>query len=93
MANTVVLKVTGDDRTFVVDLETLTVQVADADIVATDGEATVEGIECAVALDVRAEGASHALFANSHALFANSHALFANSHALFANSHALFAAR
>lgn len=72
MAKTVVLNVKGDDRTFVVDLETLTVQVADVDpALAGAADGRIEGIERAVALDVRAPAASHALFASSHALFAS----------------------
>lgn len=92
MANTVVLNVKGDDRTFVVDLESLTVQVVEGAVLEdTDEEHRVEGIDRAVALDVRGSASAHALFANQHALFANQHALFANQHALFATSHALFA--
>lgn len=62
MAKTVVLNVKGDANTYLVDLDAMTVEiVADAAAPKAD-ETEIEGVERAVACDVRSQAAGHLLF-------------------------------
>ncbi len=99
MAKMIVLKVTGDDRVFMVNLDSLTVEAVEgADLVDTGAKS----IEFAASSDVRSPSASHALYGVETAVAADvrspsaSHALFGVETAVVADvrsasaSHALF---
>ena len=61
MAKTIVLKVTGDDRVFMVDLDALSVEVVAGATIPAEAART-KGVDFVVAAEPRSAAASHPLF-------------------------------